>query len=57
MYKSKIFKFNGSYKYKFCYDFCQKKKHFLCFVKLSRFYPSFTEVKSQIDAKKQDLFP
>ena len=56
MYKSKIFKFNGSYKYKFCYDFCQKK-HLLCFVKLSSFYPSFTEIKSQIDAKKQDLFP
>ena len=34
-----------------------KKKHFLCFVKLSSFYHSFTEIKRQIDAKKQDLFP
>ena len=54
MYKSKIFKFNGYYKYKFCYDFCQKK-HLLYFVKLSSFYSSFTEIKSHIDAKKQDL--
>lgn len=32
-----------------------KKKHLLYFVKLSSFYSSFTEIKSQIDAKKQYL--
>lgn len=29
-----------------------QKKYLLCFVKLSSFYPSFTEIKSQIYAKK-----
>ena len=56
MYKSKIFKFNGSYKYKFCYDFCQKKNIFFVLLNSQDFTLHLQKLRARLMQKNKIYF-